>query len=104
MAEYIDKEAALKKFERIKESCVSSKDAFYIDAVIANIGALPTVDAKPVVHGEWIEVSRTEGRFETLIEEKCSLCGRYVNRYDTQPKDKYCPNCGAKMDRQKEGK
>lgn len=59
----------------------------------------PTIDAVPVVHGRWILVSKgnfSPGGFE--IEEKCSECGRYVYRYEDQPQDNYCPNCGAKMD------
>ena len=55
-------------------------------------------DAVPVVRGEWVLVGTNEHDYETSVEEKCSLCGRYVYRYDTQPQDNFCPNCGAKMD------
>jgi len=54
-------------------------------------------DAMPVVRGEWVLVGTNEHDYETSVEEKCSLCGRYVYRYDTQPQDNYCPNCGAKI-------
>lgn len=67
-------------------------------AVQQFIDNAPTVDAVPVVHGRWILVSKgnfSPGGFE--IEEKCSECGRYVYRYEGQPQDNYCPNCGAKM-------
>ena len=57
-----------------------------------------TISAAPVVRGEWILVGTNEHHCETSVEEKCSLCGRFVYRYDTQPKDNYCPNCGAKME------
>ena len=56
------------------------------------------VNAVPVVRGEWILVGTNEHDYETSVEEKCSLCGRYVYRYDTQPQDNYCPNCGARME------
>ena len=56
----------------------------------------------PIVHGEWVLVGTNEHDYETSVEEKCSLCGRYVYRYDTQPQDNYCPNCGAKMDAKSE--
>jgi hypothetical protein len=58
----------------------------------------PATDVAPVVHGWWVEIGRNSHDYETSIEEKCSLCGRYVYRYDTQPQDNYCPNCGARMD------
>jgi hypothetical protein len=45
--------------------------------------------------GEWVLVGTNEHDYETSVEEKCSLCGRYVYRYDTEPQDNYCPNCGA---------
>ena len=62
----------------------------------------PLPDVAPVAHGEWILVGTNEHDYETSVEEKCSLCGRYVYRYDTQPQDNYCPNCGAKMDAKSE--
>jgi predicted RNA-binding Zn-ribbon protein involved in translation (DUF1610 family) len=62
----------------------------------------PTIEADPVKHGEWFLVSTTKHAYDIELEEKCSICGRYVYRYDTQPQDKYCPNCGAKMDKESE--
>ena len=58
----------------------------------------PTIEAAPVVHGKWIMVSKTKHDNETEIEEKCSKCNRHVYRYETQPKDNFCPSCGARMD------
>ena len=55
-------------------------------------------DVAPMVRGEWVLQGENERDYETSLEEKCSLCGRYVYRYDTQPQDNYCPNCGAKME------
>ena len=58
----------------------------------------PTINAVPVVRGEWVLQGENEHDCETSLEEKCSLCGRYVYRYDTELQDNYCPNCGAKME------
>jgi hypothetical protein len=58
----------------------------------------PAADVETVRHGQWVLVGTNEHDYETSVEEKCSLCGRYVYRYDTQPQDNYCPNCGARMD------
>ena len=55
----------------------------------------PTIDAEPVVHGEWIiERSPVEA------EIKCSECGYSYIDADSYAKAEYnyCPNCGAKMD------
>ena len=53
---------------------------------------------EPVRHGRWeIVIVSTSNPYESEIEEKCSLCGRFVQRYGTQPQDNFCPNCGAKM-------
>lgn len=62
----------------------------------------PTVDAVEVVHGEW-EI--TEDDYFDLVEMKCSVCGEsygFEDYEDCIPKNyHYCPNCGAKMDRER---
>ena len=60
------------------------------NAVLASIDEQPTVDAVEVVHGRWIDVAL---RF-TQVKEKCSVCGGIVYAHGFS----YCPNCGAKMD------
>lgn len=57
----------------------------------------PAADVAPVVHGGW-EVSDTP--CECF---KCSECGGGCWYYDYQgdvAKSRYCPNCGAKMDKE----
>lgn len=72
------------------------KDACEEDVEIVN--KQPTIDAVPVMHGEWIENSP--------IKTYCSICGwasysmlcednSIMMRNNRTP---YCPNCGAKMD------
>ena len=47
--------------------------------------------------GEWIakELTSTSKRGRTInyVTYKCSVCGKWNGRH----KQKYCPNCGAKM-------
>lgn len=95
MGEHIEREA-------VKEALASvtndSTCPLHIAAAIDQIlDAVPAADVAPVVHGYWIEVNRIEHDYETEIEEKCSVCGRHVYRYDTQPQDNHCPTCGADM-------
>ena len=47
-----------------------------------------TVDAKPVVHGEWVH---SELLFEA---DYCSICTTAI--YNTEGMN-FCPNCGADM-------
>lgn len=46
----------------------------------------PTVDAVPVRHGKWIPWKYHNGF-------RCEFCNEPVDN-----KHNYCPNCGAKMD------
>ena len=63
---------------------------------------IPTVDAVPVVHGEWV---RDHGDYGKLICSRCKCKAGYraketelgYNIFNVSPSN-YCPNCGAKMD------
>lgn len=80
----------------IERDWVLKRMVFALDADTVRMA--PKVEAEPVRHGRWeIVIVSTSNPYESEIEEKCSLCGRFVQRYGTQPQDNYCPNCGAKM-------
>lgn len=66
--------------------------ATFVEAKLT-LDNMPTVDAVPVVHGRWLDSNLW---FNTVV---CSECGEPVE--DGEPKFKYCPYCGAKMDREK---
>lgn len=53
----------------------------------------PTVDAEPVKHGEWIPQITALG---TMIF-RCSACQKFSDIHWA-----YCPQCGAKMDGERE--
>ena len=58
---------------------------------------MPTIDAVPVVHGQWIEHPQYDVFGDcTWIDYECSKCNAR-GRYNTEDY-KYCPSCGAKMD------
>lgn len=71
--------------------------------VYANtLETFPEVDAVEVVHGEWIYDSGDE----YADHYHCSVCGEKIdlcNEIFTEMKLKYCPNCGAKMGKCREG-
>lgn len=86
----------LKKCVECKENlptaaeCKEERFGHVADHLIAH-----GVTAHETAH--WIKIHETAFRFDCEIEEKCSACGRHVERYDTQPQDEYCPSCGRKM-------
>ena len=104
MSEYIEREALR---EELRHCCIVAFDERSGEPYVIDIPQLlrrttVSADVAPVVHGEWILVGTNEHDYETSVEEKCSLCGRYVYRYDTEPQDNFCPNCGAKIDAESE--
>lgn len=62
--------------------------------------SLPTVEAKPMIHG----YNRHE-EYKGYCEFWCSECGFLIFEYHEGDDDirefSYCPNCGAKMDGKK---
>ena len=63
-----------------------------IAACCAEISKAPVADVVPVIHGEWLHVTKY------LLYEigTCSVCGERVDV------DNYCSNCGAIMDEKKQ--
>lgn len=67
-----------------------------VDAVdVSDIEEAPTIEAEPVRHGYW---ENANGRPKTYIR-KCSVCGKEAYFCGRGCSYKFCPNCGAKMDK-----
>ena len=49
----------------------------------------PTIEAEPVKHGRWV--------YDHWCEFKCSNCANLSNSNPYKGREKYCPECGAKM-------
>lgn len=100
MVKYVESEPLDRELQELikqhNRKCESDNSDGVLEA-LHRLRLAPAADVAPVVHGYWIEVSRIEHDCETEIEEKCSVCGRHVYRYDTQPQDNHCPTCGADM-------
>lgn len=67
------------------------------------IDAQPVIDAVPVVRAHWIQC---EGLF-CRHTVKCSHCGNFLDMSGVNAgrgNANFCPNCGAKMDAEREGK
>lgn len=80
--------------EAISADCqhLFSFDVSLYEMFMIDIDEIPAADVAPVVHGRWEEIRDPYGKIEGWL---CK-CGREV-----KCKDNYCPNCGAKMDKEK---
>lgn len=92
MAEYIKREAAIDRFQGLKDKCESLRDAIYLDGVIAVLDTLPAADVAEVRHGRWI--------FEPGKIPYCSECKEYSD--DGDKGATFCPWCGVRMDKEDE--
>ena len=108
MAEYIEREALIDAVESIDWYSVykgkltagapNTENALYkASSIYAVIDKAPAADVAEVVHGQWymLDDCANAGLY-------CSACGRRVHHEEfayKKLKSKYCPHCGARMDR-----
>ena len=88
MAEYINKEDAIKELQKRIEEEKQCRYAFIDDDFIDFMSDLPAADVQEVKHGEWKAES-------DCGVTRCSVCGWTIEECI---EDNYCRNCGAKMD------
>ena len=106
MSEYIEREALIEKCKAIIQDKWNDKSApvswshAYAD-FIEDIENQPATDVAQVVHGRWMTWEEQFPGFKPRINDKlgvfCSLCHAHSDCISP-----YCPNCGAKMDIDKE--
>ena len=82
MAEYIEKSEIYRRYFNNRCGVVRLH--------VSDIDVIPAADVAPVVHGRWIKVKP--------VHYQCSICGVNTGGFTSN----YCPNCGAKMDKDKE--
>lgn len=72
---------------------VHSEDIIKCDKMNELLRSFPTIDAVPVVHGHWTNLSISVSGHASA---ECSVCGSVV--YDNfSDLINYCPNCGSDM-------
>ena len=101
MAEYIEREALMR---RIKEIHCAECDSYHgvrcracwVDDTLDYIDSESAADVSPVRHGRWVDriVDENEVIQPWMQRYYCSECLEGGN----QSWFKFCPNCGAKMD------
>ena len=85
----IDADNAIIALEILADKCADNR-AF--EQAVGVFKDVPTVDAEPVKHGQWV-FTPTTGRY------RCSACGEADKIIPWgRPPFAYCPHCGAKMD------
>ena len=86
--EYIERNALIAEYDRVHIGPPGGARKLMEDA--------PAADVVEVKHGEWVEVNQVgkNSRHINYTTKKCSVCGYWNGRR----KSKYCPNCGVKMD------
>lgn len=92
MSDLISKSELLKKMKwQCRGHCKKCEYSTFLanDEHCGLIDEQPTVEAKPVVHGEW-EIGGVQGNM--IGNFKCSVC-KGVSLKDSN----FCPNCGADM-------
>lgn len=100
MAEYIEKEAAVKELDRKYGLLSGYHPQFYTGYQFAKkmMEQEPAADVAPVVHGWW----DSSGRYEFTdgsIAVRCTKCGCSLHEKEYMENVwNYCPVCGAKMD------
>ena len=97
MARYIDVDKALLELQKFSLDTSNSYGCGYSDCLTAVEDVLndtPTAEVEEVRHGEW-KHSMEVGQIYNHHYWNCSLCG--VSAF-TSGYEKYCHECGAKMD------
>lgn len=94
MAEYIEREAAVKAFNNFDAGRADSPPCTLLtpEEFAEYLYELPAADVAPVVHGRWLHLGGDEWF--------CSACGFVISTEGSweKPTKKYCEDCGAKMD------
>lgn len=63
--------------------------------LVKDIYDAPTIEASPVVHGQWVH---TDYAKHWTSKDECSECSYHSYDREDLTDFNYCPNCGAKMD------
>ena len=99
MAEYIEREALIKKLNEAPAYFDSGDIRYGIDIATSEVIKQPIADVVEVKHSKWkVDVYGKNKNFRDVI---CPICGVnyacHTGMLQLQ-RFSYCPNCGAKMD------
>lgn len=104
--EYIECEVAKARLRMWITDCLLDGDNETADRFrecIDLLDSIPAADVAPVRHGKWVHSEIEDDDWgRTFHEWTCSVCGYSVAHNPTG--ENYCPNCGAYMMGENNGK
>lgn len=101
MAEYIDRKLVLD--ELCRDNCERTYDGTCHNCrMTETIADFPAADVAPVRYGKWLNEDFPEKMATVHDMAICSVCGELSHKVEHgyNVLSKYCPNCGAKMDKE----
>ena len=81
------------EFMRFTHEQLNLDETFDADDIWQMIAEQPTIEAQPVVHGEWVEGCIGGWVCSVCHEENCYAYNDNLKRFT----DSFCPTCGADM-------
>lgn len=94
VADYINRDILIQKIRHMPRTI--NPDLVQYSLVKGIILNIEQADVAPVVHGRWLP---KETVHIGLKEYMCSECVDW-NKYYCRGDEKYCPNCGARMEQE----
>ena len=82
-----------------------SENGLSVDTYVVfddDVMSIPAVDAVEVRHGHWVTEEEAIEKGDYSLRDTCSVCGHCDWDCTESENFNYCPNCGAKMDREEE--
>lgn len=106
MAEYIEREAALRFQDELEPVICKSVETGALFSATKDVDltsylyALPAADVRPVVRGKWVAEKEDVEWGCSTVRYRCSHCGR-LPHFDKESfkflLSDFCPKCGADM-------
>lgn len=110
MAEYIERDALLRKIKRygLSDGSVLGKHSGAAEELILEVELFPSADVAPVRRGHWIPIYASEltgwnpefAGCDPIAGYRCSHCGAdaILGCNDDFVLSNYCSDCGAEME------
>lgn len=92
MSDYINRKSLIENLNRFAPEAYSRA----VDLIICKEPAVDAVEVVEVRHGKWID-PENDDRYTAW---HCSRCDYPVKTLGGRPNCRYCPTCGARMDKE----